>query len=389
MKILHLGPITLQESKKTSSEDSSNTFFKIGGLSNSITKLAEAQYLNNLKVGVITTRKSFRAVSKNIYWKSIYSNASLNLLLRDPFKKIEKEFGLPDILNTHDIFEIKQYPFIFHAFRRNIKIYITPRGTLSKLAIAKNHIKKGLFLSLFFNFVTKFIEGFVALNEGEKINIRQRYKKKKIIIISNGIENNSNKKKLYKKNYEAKLQSNIINIGYLGRFEIYLKGLDLLLNSYVEYQRRSKEIKIKLTLIGSHDRRKPNSLDFIQSTYKNLLDPSKLDVKGPFFNENKWKEISKFDIFTHPSRSEGMPNAVLEAMSMGIPCLLSPETNMKEIIESSRCGWIVNNTQKDIINGFEVIESLTKKELISIGQNGTDYANNNLTWEKVAKASYY
>ena len=83
--------------------------------------------------------------------KAFFANSFLKLLFNDPFHQIEKEFGLPEILHTHDIYEIKQLVFIYHAIRKNIKIYISPRGTLSPVALSRNRVKKILYMHLLLN----------------------------------------------------------------------------------------------------------------------------------------------------------------------------------------------------------------------------------------------
>jgi len=387
VKILHIAPIEVLENHQ-SNYDSKSDIFKIGGLSKSVTKLAEAQSVNNQIVGVITTRKSIRSVSQNIYWDSLYKNSFFNLLFNDPFNKIENKFGLPDVINTHDIYEIKQIPFILHAIRRKIKVYITPRGTLSKIAISRNWIKKYLYIYLVLNLFIPFIEGFVALNQGEKNNIRNFYKKKKIIIIRNGIEDNHKYFVANKNIFDSKLDNKIINIGFVGRFEVYIKGLDILLESYIDYQKQVNDIRIVLTLIGEHSNKRYNSIKYFDTTKEKLIDKSKLRILKPLYNDAKWTAMSNFDIFIHPSRTEGMPNAVLEAMSIGIPCIVSPETNMETIVSNAKCGWTINNNKKHLLEKLIKIQDINKKELFEMGQNGMKYAQSNLAWEMVAKTIY-
>ena len=386
MKILHVAPITL------TSDDSNpidkETIFKIGGLSKSVTKLAEAQNFNKHDVGVISTRNSLRPVSRNIYWDTLSKKSFVKLLFIDPFKTIEKEFGLPDILNTHDIYEIKQLPFIFYAIRRNIKVFITPRGCLSEVARSEKWIKKSIYITFILNPLVYFIEGFVALNEGERKEIRKLYKKKKIPIIHNGIENNEKFFELNKDIFRKKLARKTINIGFVGRFEVYIKGLDILLEAYVDYQKKVKDINIVLTLIGEHSYKKCNSSKYFQKVKSKLIDGSKLQIVRPLFNEEKWAAMSDFDLFIHNSRSEGMPNSVLEAMSIGLPCIVSPQTNMGKIISDSESGWVVKNNKEDLLNLFSFIESLNKQYLFEIGQKGLKYSQQKLSWENIAAKSY-
>ncbi|MBI4722343.1 MAG: glycosyltransferase [Candidatus Stahlbacteria bacterium] len=54
----------------------------------------------------------------------------------------------------------------------------------------------------------------------------------------------------------------------------------------------------------------------------------------------KW--LNAADIFLFPSRSEGMPVALLEALSCGIPAITTNVGGIPEVMENGKTGWIVN-----------------------------------------------
>jgi glycosyltransferase involved in cell wall biosynthesis len=47
------------------------------------------------------------------------------------------------------------------------------------------------------------------------------------------------------------------------------------------------------------------------------------------------------DIYVHPARFEGMPNALLEAMGAGCPIVASAVDGNRELIEDGVHGWLV------------------------------------------------
>jgi len=378
LRILHIAAVRF--SKR-------NNHSNAGGISNSVPNLAQGQSENNNSVGIISTKKSDNPLTNEIYWNSVSEISLIKLIFSDPFVSIKNDFGLPDIIHTHDVYEIKAMPFIYHALKRNIKVFISPRGNLSETALSRKRFKKAIFLNLVFSFFAKSIDGFVALNEGEKMIIKKRYKNNKVIMIGNGAEDNQRWVSKYKNNYIQKMDNNIVNIGYLGRYEIHIKGLDLLMEAYSEYQRRVKEVKIKLTLIGDHSQ-KTNSKKYFEDIESKLKDPSMFSINGPLFNEEKLEQISNFDIFIHPSRSEGMPNAVLEAMSMSIPTMVTPGTNMGEIIKDSNSGWLVNTDSQSILEFLLKVHEADKKDMMKKGENGMKYAQNQLNWKEIGKISY-
>ena len=119
-----------------------------------------------------------------------------------------------------------------------------------------------------------------------------------------------------------------------------------------------------------------------------LVDSSFFKIIPAIYGDSKYDEIMKFDVLIQPSRTEGMPNTVLEAMSVGIPCCVSPETNMQKILEESNGGWVINRNVLEIKKFFLRIEEYDKDFLSEIGINGMKYAYKHLLWDNIGKIEY-
>jgi glycosyltransferase involved in cell wall biosynthesis len=97
-------------------------------------------------------------------------------------------------------------------------------------------------------------------------------------------------------------------------------------------------------------------------------------------NKNEVKEYYRnADIFVLPSLSEGMPNVVLEAMSCGLPVVMTPCEGSKELV-----------TDNGIITSLEglrdsLIEMCSDSNMrISMGQNSLRNVENNFQWKSKA-----
>ena len=226
-------------------------------------------------------------------------------------------------------------------------------------------------------------------NQREKEQISKIFPENKIIIIGNGVDYSETRNTKFEKHFEEKLIKNSINVGFLGRFDIYIKGLDILLNAYLQYQKRESNIKIRLSLLGEHRVREFDSKDFINRIKSDMPAPEMLKVSGPYYGLSKWEELAKLDLLIQPSRTEGMPNTVLEAMSSGVPCAVSPNTNVGEMIVRAKAGWIIDCTEKDILDFFLLVQNYDKKQLIDLGNNAKEYTKANLTWDNIGKINYF
>ncbi len=103
-----------------------------------------------------------------------------------------------------------------------------------------------------------------------------------------------------------------------------------------------------------------------------------------FCGQKSKDELSEFylgaDIFAFPSRSEGMPNAVLEAMVYGLPVVMTPCEGSEELIQGN--GYICSIDKiKDRI--VELCESEELRE--TMGVRGRERAEKQFSWKHVSE----
>lgn len=73
------------------------------------------------------------------------------------------------------------------------------------------------------------------------------------------------------------------------------------------------------------------------------LMPSNAIVFGHSTNIENFYRVA--DVYALPSRKEGMPNSVLEAMASGLPCLVTPVSGSNELIEPDVNGFWVEKPE--------------------------------------------
>jgi glycosyltransferase involved in cell wall biosynthesis len=73
--------------------------------------------------------------------------------------------------------------------------------------------------------------------------------------------------------------------------------------------------------------------DLLQGLAKKLEIDKRVIFTGWLEKEELWKIYLASDLFVLPSLSEGMPNAILEALGTGLPCIGSNIAGVKEILQ--------------------------------------------------------
>lgn len=91
-------------------------------------------------------------------------------------------------------------------------------------------------------------------------------------------------------------------------------------------------------------------------------------------------------LYISTSELEGLPLTLLEAMSYGVPVLVSPISPHKEIIEEEEYGYLFNsNSFDDIKDKLQNILSMDENQLKEMGQKGLKQINKNHNWDAITK----
>lgn len=117
----------------------------------------------------------------------------------------------------------------------------------------------------------------------------------------------------------------------VGRLE-HVKGHDVLLHAFARVVDRDP--RARLTLVGDGDEASPlarlaDELDLREN----------VTFAGGLDRDSIRDALRDGDIFVMPSRSEGLPIALLEAMACGLPCVASAVGGIPDLLQD--CGMVV------------------------------------------------
>ncbi|MCK4825937.1 glycosyltransferase, partial [bacterium] len=158
----------------------------------------------------------------------------------------------------------------------------------------------------------------------------------KIRVIYNGVDINrfqiDNSDSLKENMNEFGLKKEDIVIGSAARFDP-VKNIDALVRAFARLPKSILE-KCKMLLLGDGP-----ELPFVRNTAKDLGVKEKVIFPG--MRSDIPKCLSLVDIYVQPSKFEGVPNAVLEAMAAGLPVIATNVGGVPEIVEDGRTGILV------------------------------------------------
>ncbi|NNM74080.1 glycosyltransferase [Enterovirga aerilata] len=122
-----------------------------------------------------------------------------------------------------------------------------------------------------------------------------------------------------------------LRFGYLGRYAIEHKGLDILLRGFARYRRQGGTGELEL--FGTGPARKE-----IADLARELDLGSCVRIGAALFGDGKARAFGRWDYFVQPSRYEGSPIGALEAALSGLPLLVTPGTGLLEDVERLGAG---------------------------------------------------
>lgn len=196
----------------------------------------------------------------------------------------------------------------------------------------------------------KNLDGYIAISDSIKnIYVSCGYKSKKINVIPNFVEIVSCK--------EFKKDGDTFRVLYAGGLNEH-KGVDILILAFCHFAK--KRSNCILTIVGDGP-----SKDKYLKLVKELGINNKVFFAGKVKHDKIWKYYQDSTIFVHPGMwSEPFGRTILEAMSFGLPCVVSDVGAPPEIVGKAGLKFAKGNVNSlyqcldDLYCNKELIEQL-------------------------------
>jgi glycosyltransferase involved in cell wall biosynthesis len=113
---------------------------------------------------------------------------------------------------------------------------------------------------------------------------------------------------------------------------------------------------------------------------------SRVTFSGMLRGDEKWSALSAASTFVLPSYSEGFSVAVLEALGVGLPVIVSKSCYFPEV-QKYRCGWIVDPQSGPLEEVLRECLSLSATEREAMGLRGRRLIAERFSWSTIAETT--
>lgn len=273
-------------------------------------------------------------------------------------------FDKPDLIIFNEVYKIKYTSLYKECLKRKIPYVVIPHGCLVKKAQSKKKLKKIIANLLLFNRFLRKASLIQFLNEEEMKNSKKV--NKNYIISGNGVA------KINRQN-EYKNKDFI----YIGRYDIKVKGLDLLVNMCLKNKTWFLENNVKIKLYG-----RTAGNGYLE--LKNIINKNNLEkvilLNDAVYGKEKEKILSDSYCFIQVSRHEGQPMGIMEALGYGLPCIVTYGTTFGNYVNEKKCGIGINFSSEEL---FVAIQKLyTDVELRNSFHENSKCIYNDYGWDE-------
>ena len=146
---------------------------------------------------------------------------------------------------------------------------------------------------------------------------------------------------------------NII-IGTVGSVSALLKGQDTVIKSLAFLKEKGlTHFEYQMVGVGEPNRLRKLSQELGVEEYIKFI--------GPLNHDDVLKWFESIDLYIHPSRSEGLPRTILEAMTKATPCICSAVGGVPELINQK---YLFSYNGDEVRDLARLIETMTKDEMV-------------------------
>ena len=275
------------------------------------------------------------------------------------------------IVIFHQVYELEYIKISKILRKEKIPYIIVPHGSLTTEAQKQKRIKKILGNILFSSFIKRAV-AIQCLSKKEWSNTKINVPK---LIETNGCVIPSQRK--------LSFSTKKIKFVYIGRLDYHIKGLDIMLDAFKILMNSPYKNKCELRLYGPDYQ---GRYAYVEQMIAERSLNEFVTLNPPVFESDKENVLLESDVFIQTSRTEAMPMGILEALSYGLPCLVTKGTTLGEIIKENNAGWMAETSVESIVNAIKKA-ILEKDQYEEKSKNAISLIQKEFGWDKIAKAT--
>jgi len=282
----------------------------------------------------------------------------------------------PDVLHTQGLWTYASVATHATAQKLDVPYVVTPRGMLDPWAIQNSRWKKQIADWLFEHGHLRDASCLHALCASEAESIREYELTNPVCIIPNGVDLPTENKPRSPAPWSEKIGIGDNVLLFLGRIHPK-KGLRHLIKAWDNRAPGDWHLMIVGWDDGGHE---AELRRLVQDDGLNNI----VHFIGPCYGDEKEAAFRNADAFVLPSYSEGLPMAVLEAWSYGLPVLMTPECNIPEGF-AAEAALRIEPDVTSIARGLRQLMAMSPSERAAMGQRGRALVEKRFTWPRVAE----
>jgi glycosyltransferase involved in cell wall biosynthesis len=274
----------------------------------------------------------------------------------------------PSLVDSQGVWMHQSLVNLRHHGRTRRPYVITPRGMLDPWSLRRSGWKKRLVARWFENEHLRRAACLRALNEGEARAFRAYGLHNPIAVVPNGVELPGDEKQ------PSEASRTLL---FLGRIDPK-KGIEQLIRAWALVGLSADGWRLQVTGWGD------SAYVAVLQDLANGLGLARSAVfTGPLFGEDKTRAFREAAGFLLPSFSEGLPMAVLEAWSHGLPVLMTRQCNLPEGFEVEAAIEITTKPE-EIAESLRTLAGMKHAERRAMGEAGRRLVEERFTWDRVA-----
>ena len=318
--------------------------------------------------------------TEDVKFIPIESNGQTERMFGSETRRVmEQIVGGADMVHIHNVWEPMLAVAASVARKRRVPYVVLINGMLDPWSLAQSSTKKKIAMKLYARRMLDRANALQVGNPAEIEGLAPLKLKAPTFELANGVwpEAISN-------SFEAGSFRRQMNFGakpfilFLSRLH-FKKGLDLLVDAFDRIA--PKHPSLQLVIAGPDD----GYLETLRERITKSPVRDRIHLTGPLYHSEKFAAMKDATCYCLPSRQEGFPVAVLEALGVGVPCVISRECHVDEA--GRRDAAII--TSLDVHEISSAIDRVVSDPALrnQLSQNARALVHEKYVWPVIAQRS--